>query len=1301
MADEIDRLEIAVEAEAKNANRALSGMEKRLNKIADSLEKVFALTNGLGDVGNIDFAGLDKFKKGMDDIFNTQKRMRQKNATPKINRSDIKYAAKDLDSLYKKFENVGKLDLSGMGISELRRNLKLSEMQARRLQERLDKKISVDGTDKLGKSWESLVYDIQKARNQAEMYRSAIKKIENEVPTFTINRGDSGLSSVADADKTSFISPESMKYDDSAINFIDEYSKKLGKASGDMRLAEMSAESFDEALGKLEIPKMNITNLKDVERELGKVYREMSKLRAERANEILLGADENGNKIRGIDKKLTLSGMKEESLIDTIKELRSNVKKLGYEFDSTADKAKKLGKNSSVMDRLSKDVNSSRKRLSELGKLLPGIGKKAKKRMSWGRMIGSSILFSFVFQGISMIQNAVKEGSDNLTRYSSEYNSSISSMVSSLLYMKNAWAAAFSPITNVVAPYISQFIDMIASALNAVGQFMAALTGKGFVVQAKKAWKDYAAGLDTTKDNASDAAQAVKDLQSYTLGIDEFNVIQPNDNSGSGNGSGGSGSGGSDISPSDMFETVEVSSSMSALADKFKEAIATSDFTEIGDMLEQKLNSMMDGIPWDSVYEKARNFGTGLATFLNGLISPELFGNLGKTIANSINTVLTAANAFSITFDWKNLGTSISTSIDTFFENWDACLTGETLSNFAKGVLEALKSSVDTLEKKDTFEDIGQKLADFICGIDWAGIAWDLSGLFSSLAKALVKFPEDFANGFVIGIAEKIFGKDFDEEVKEKIKLAMNPINDIWNNLFSSSVPYDRFIGTIDLIQKTITTKGDNLVQPFRDIWEDIQFVYSGVGEWFGRKFSDAYQATTGAWANGDSFFGGIWEGIKTIFSPVEGYFKTGFGKASEAVKKAFSEIGKYFKGIANDIVSPIGKAVNGVIGGVNWVLEKVGSGTRLAEWDVPKFANGTGGIQRDTLGMVNDQKGANYRELIMMPNGKAFIPKGRNVMLPLAKGTKIMPADQTKAFMDGLPHFAGGIGDFFGNAWSKLKDFTGNVFDYITHPDKILQIAIDKFVDVTGVMEPMLSMAKGAVSTIFDGAVDFIKKIFDTTGAVNYNPSAGVEQWRKLAEKALRMTNQFSESNLTRLLYQMQTESGGNPRAINNWDINAKNGTPSKGLMQVIDPTFKTWAMPPYDKDIYDPLSNMIASIRYAVNRYGSLAKAYSGHGYADGGFPKVGEYFYARENGPELVGRVGSRNAVMNNDQIVSSVSAGVGNAIRQQNAETNYLLQKVIELEERLLEKDNSLNVDGKKMDKQLSKAKKNTGYNFSPA
>ena len=67
--------------------------------------------------------------------------------------------------------------------------------------------------------------------------------------------------------------------------------------------------------------------------------------------------------------------------------------------------------------------------------------------------------------------------------------------------------------------------------------------------------------------------------------------------------------------------------------------------------------------------------------------------------------------------------------------------------------------------------------------------------------------------------------------------------------------------------------------------------------------------------------------------------------------------------------------------------------------------------------------------------------------------------------------------------------------------------------------------------------------------------------------------------------------ESGWNPNAQNNWDSNAAAGDPSRGLMQTIMTTFQAYALPGYNTNIFDPISNLIAGIRYAVSRYGSLA--------------------------------------------------------------------------------------------------------------
>lgn len=94
----------------------------------------------------------------------------------------------------------------------------------------------------------------------------------------------------------------------------------------------------------------------------------------------------------------------------------------------------------------------------------------------------------------------------------------------------------------------------------------------------------------------------------------------------------------------------------------------------------------------------------------------------------------------------------------------------------------------------------------------------------------------------------------------------------------------------------------------------------------------------------------------------------------------------------------------------------------------------------------------------------------------------------------------------------------------------------------------------------------------------------------RALMELALRTAGvEVSEAMINGLNTIIQRESGWNPNIVNNWDSNARKGTPSKGLMQTIGPTFDRYKMPGHD-DILNPLHNMLAGIRYATRRYGNL---------------------------------------------------------------------------------------------------------------
>ncbi|MCX3063966.1 transglycosylase SLT domain-containing protein [Streptomyces beihaiensis] len=73
-------------------------------------------------------------------------------------------------------------------------------------------------------------------------------------------------------------------------------------------------------------------------------------------------------------------------------------------------------------------------------------------------------------------------------------------------------------------------------------------------------------------------------------------------------------------------------------------------------------------------------------------------------------------------------------------------------------------------------------------------------------------------------------------------------------------------------------------------------------------------------------------------------------------------------------------------------------------------------------------------------------------------------------------------------------------------------------------------------------------------------------------------------------LYRNIMRESSGNPNAVNGWDINAINGTPSIGLLQVIQPTFNAYHVAGTSTNIYDPVANITAAANYAAAKYGSI---------------------------------------------------------------------------------------------------------------
>ncbi|MGP9039821.1 phage tail tape measure protein [Cytobacillus kochii] len=238
---------------------------------------------------------------------------------------------------------------------------------------------------------------------------------------------------------------------------------------------------------------------------------------------------------------------------------------------------------------------------------------------------------------------------------------------------------------------------------------------------------------------------------------------------------------------------------------------------------------------------------------------------------------------------------------------------------------------------------------------------------------------------------------------------------------------------------------------------------------------------------------------------------------------------------------------------------------------------------------------------------------KGAEFHSNLPKGSSVLPNPLTENLLKsyGFPGYKDGIGDYF----DVFLKGAGNVWDMVKKKFNLKDSIFPSW---------MKSHTGNPLAAIGDMATSSIKEMWDNWFSFDTESikGSGVQRWSGVAAKALMMTGQYNKANLDRLLYQMKTESGGNPSAINLWDINAKRGIPSKGLMQVIDPTFRAYAHPGFNKNIYDPLSNILASIRYAVSRYGSLAKAYRGVGYETGGLiNNDGLYRLAEGGWPEFV--------------------------------------------------------------------------------
>ena len=701
-------------------------------------------------------------------------------------------------------------------------------------------------------------------------------------------------------------------------------------------------------------------------------------------------------------------------------------------------------------------------------------------------------------------------------------------------------------LINVFTPVI-HVINTVLAKMQTLAAYFRAFTAAAFgdanggSSSVADSMESAAGSSGTTADNMGAAASSARDMKKSLAAFDEINNLTSSQN-----GSGGSGAAGGNAE----IDFGNVNWNDETLVEEFKKKFNS--LYEIGEYIGDVLESSMDRIDWESIYRKADDFGTGLADFLNGLISPGLFSATGRTIAGALNTAIYAALSFGGEFDWTNLGLSIASGINGFFETSDFAAAGQTVNTFANGLLDMAISGVENTN----WFSVGQKIGDFLGELDWGKILAKtgkliVSGIGSSLAvSAGMMEVSPIETSILAGIAAfrfpgvgKIIAKGIGESIASGISLKTIVLTVGSMTLSGASLP------ALDVVGNQIMDVLSSFLKELIPDWAFDFLSHLGAGISLG--------AVAGSWFPGagtvaGAIVGGILgalEGIKidgksvlkTIGDKIFNFDMTKF--FFEEAKKSFETAfdADSFGEIGLNIVMGI---LEGIAGAITFVAEPF---VDLFEW----IYNGI----CDVFGIASP--------------AKEMEPLGEYILLGIIEG------------------FRGTFED-----WTKSLDEWFN--DHIA---------------------PWFTVKKW--SELYETMKSQMKEKWDET----------VKQWDSDISTWWEdhVLSWFSKEKWTSGLSGVKDGFKGAFSA-------------AFDAVKQLWNRFANWFNEKLNFDI-DPIE--IGGIRVFDGAEINLGKIPT---FASGGFPAAGQLFVARERGPELVGRIGSRTAVANNEQIVDAVARGV---------------------------------------------------------
>lgn len=490
-----------------------------------------------------------------------------------------------------------------------------------------------------------------------------------------------------------------------------------------------------------------------------------------------------------------------------------NIFKTGF---TTAGKA--IGKVTSAFDRLTSSSRSNFKHLiTNITKYVLG--------------------FRSLFFLVRRLRKYIGEGIKNMAQFNdgnNHVNASITRLLSSLLYLKNAWATAFSPILQFVTPWLEALIDKLAEAGNAFSRFLGSLLGQTQVFQAVKVKaSDYAEGLDKAGGSAGKAAKNTKKLTDRLAAFDDLNVLgKDNDPNKNGTGGGGGGSYAYSPDPNSMFKLVNVGKEA---LDKLKSMWDNADFSDLGKTISNKIVSGLRSIDWNKIQTNAYKIGKSIATFLSGALKDKsLFNEVGTSMSEAVNTLTSLISGY-LTGDDVDWGGGFASLINKFFENTNWGDIKNNIKLFTDKLVENVNSFLSGLDESKIGEgasSLSEGLTYFIANA-LSGIHWgELLPIFQSVGMAIVD-----------GLSSGLSGTD-------------NPLLQAVGNLIGS---FKTAIDTQDP-----KAAADGLTNFLKSVCSNINIddVLGVLKEFFGRMFSNLFSSIS---IDPDSVIGEFLTSLKMV----------------------------------------------------------------------------------------------------------------------------------------------------------------------------------------------------------------------------------------------------------------------------------------------------------------------------------------------------------------------------------------------------------------------------------------------------